>query len=527
EFMSRIRGGCNSSTLRVSSKRNNAIVDKIDILIPLDQKAIEHLNKRITKETIIFSEKANFNDNFKDKCKMVEVAFSDIAKEIGNKLYSNTVAAGLISGLFSVDINIFNEFVKQGFADKLDDIINANLEAGKKGYEIGTGLLKSESIKIEVNKDCIVQNEIIINGTEAIGMGCIAGGCDFVSSYPMSPSTGVLIFLAAQSEKFDILVEQAEDEIAAINMALGAWYAGARGMATTSGGGFALMGEGVSLSGMTETPVVIHIAQRPGPATGLPTRTEQGDLNLVLYSGHGEFPRIIYAPGDLQDGFDLAYRAFNQADKFQIPVFILSDQYFVDSYYNTPAFDVSKLEVEHYIVKTEKDYKRYELTENGLSPRGIPGYGEGLVAVDSDEHDEYGRITESMDVRSAMSDKRLKKLDLILDDLLAPVLVGPKNYKNLIIAWGSTLNVIKESLDKLGRNDTALLHFKQVYPLHPETINYLKKAEHTIIIENNATSQFGNLIKQDTGLEIDTKILKYTGLAFTVEEVVDNLINLI
>lgn len=525
EFMSRIRGGSNSSTLRVSSKRANAHVHKIDILIPLDEKAINHLRKRISSETLIISEKAFIDDRHKNSCRNIEVPFSEIAKEIGNKIYTNTVAAGLILGLFQIDRTVLDDYLKATFASKSEDIVNNNIKAGKLGYELGQKMLAEQNITIEMSKDCTVQEEIMLTGTEAVGMGCLAGGCNFVSSYPMSPSTGVLVFMAGNSKEFDVIVEQAEDEIAAINMALGAWYAGSRAMATTSGGGFALMEEGVSLAGIIETPVVVHIAQRPGPATGLPTRTGQEDLNLVMYSGHGEFPRVIYAPGTLEEAFYLSQQAFNIADKFQIPVFILTDQYLVDSYYNTPAFDLSKVENEHFIIKTETDYKRYQLTEDGISPRGIPGYGEGLVAVDSDEHDESGHITEDMDVRNSMVDKRMKKAELVQDEVIPPVLAGPENYKNLIIGWGSTHNMILEAIDRLGLTDTAYLHYKQVYPLHPDTLEYLKNADHTIIIEGNATAQFANFIKQETGVDIDTKILKYSGLAFTVEELVENLKN--
>ncbi|MDA3810762.1 MAG: 2-oxoacid:acceptor oxidoreductase subunit alpha, partial [Spirochaetaceae bacterium] len=204
----------------------------------------------------------------------------------------------------------------------------------------------------------------------------------------MSPGTSVFTAMATYSKEAGILIEQAEDEIAAVNMAVAGWYAGARPIVSTSGGGFALMSEGMSLAGMTETPLVIHIAQRPGPATGLPTRTEQGDLNLALHAGHGIFARAIYAPGTTQKAFELAFRAFNHADQYQIPVIILTDQYFVDTYYDTPEFDLEKIKVEKHMVETDDNYRRYKITDSGISPRGIPGFGTGFVCSDSDEHDE-------------------------------------------------------------------------------------------------------------------------------------------
>ncbi|UCC22313.1 MAG: 2-oxoacid:acceptor oxidoreductase subunit alpha, partial [Planctomycetota bacterium] len=363
----------------------------------------------------------------------------------------------------------------------------------------------------------------LLSGAEAVSLGAIAGGCNFVSSYPMSPSTAVLVFLARRGRDFGIIAEQAEDEIAAMNMAIGAWYAGARAMVTTSGGGFALMTEGLSLAGMLESPIVIHLGQRPGPATGLPTRTEQADLELALYAGHGEFPRIILAPGSIEDAFYLTQRAFNLASKYQVPVFVLTDQYFLDSYYNTASLELSGLEIDQHVVKTAKGYNRYELTDDGISPRGIPGYGEGLVAVDSDEHDTAGHITEDLDLRVAMVDKRLKKMDSIKAEAIEPELIGPEDYKTLIVCWGSTYHVASEAIKTLGSDDVSLLHFRQVYPLHESAAEYLKRARELVLIEGNATSQFGRLLKLRTGIDIENKILKYDGLSFSVEEVAERL----
>jgi 2-oxoglutarate ferredoxin oxidoreductase subunit alpha len=368
-----------------------------------------------------------------------------------------------------------------------------------------------------------VKNNFVLSGTESIGLGAIDGGCNFISSYPMSPSTGVLVFLSQQSNAFDIIAEQAEDEISAINMALGAWYAGARGMVTTSGGGFALMAEGLSLAGVTESPIVIHLAQRPGPGTGLPTRTEQADLLFALRAGHGEFPRIILAPGSPEHGFSLAQKAFNLADKYQVPVFLLTDQYFLDSNFSFSSLDLSAIKVEKKFIRTTPSYKRYQLTTNGLSPRGIPGYGEGLVTLDSDEHEEDGRITENSDVRIQMVKKRLKKLELLKQDIIPPELIGPAKYKYLVICWGSTYHAVREALNTLKRDDLAALHFKQVYPVHPITADYLKKADKTIILEGNATAQFKQVIKLQTSIEIDDQILKYNGQPFSVEEIIKQL----
>ena len=523
EYMSRVRGGANSIEVRVSDSPVRAYINRIDILVPLNKGAIEHLENRITHQTIVLAEEENIPQDAIGKYNLINVPFNKIAVQIGNTMYSNVVATGTILALFAIEQQIVFDYIKKHFSTKSADIIDNNVKAAQAGFEIGSELKGTGKVQIALGPNAGVREETLLNGGEAVALGAIAGGCNFIAAYPMSPSTPVLVFLAQHAKEFGVIAEQAEDEIAAINMAIGAWYAGGRALASSSGGGFALMIEGLSLAGMLESPVVVHLAQRPAPATGLPTRTEQADLELALYSGHGEFPRIIFAPGSIEDAFYLTQKAFNLADKFQVPVFVLTDQYLIDSYYNTPQLDLTAVMVEKYIVQTQKDYKRYELTESGISPRGIPGYGEGLVVLDSDEHDEHGHITEDLDLRTRMVDKRLRKLELIKEEIIPPQLWSQQDYKNLVVCWGSTYNIVKEALVKLGRKDVSLLHYKQPFPLHSETAGYLKRAERTVIVENNATSQFGKLIKLYTGVDIDKKILKYNGLPFSVEEVVEGL----
>ncbi len=523
EYMSRVRGGSNSTQIIISSRKVLAPLNRIDILIPLDQSALLHLKGRISRDTVILGEKEKI---FPER-EILDVPFTRVAKEIGNPIFANIVAVGLIAAIFRINRRIPLEFTRKHFLAKGEKIIQGNINAIKRGYKLASDLIKKESIaQLSIplpDSEQNIKEEIMLNGAEAVSLGAISGGCNFIAAYPMSPSTGVLTYLSQIAEEFNIITEQTEDEISAINMALGAWYAGARGMVTTSGGGLALMEEGISLAGMLELPIVIHLAQRPGPATGLPTRTEQGDLELALYSGHGEFPRIIYAPGGIQDLFYLTQRAFNLADKFQIPVFILTDEYLMDSYYNSAEFELSKAKIKKYINKTNKNYRRYQLTKNGISDRGIHGWGEGLVLVDSDEHDEYGRITEDLNLRTKMVDKRLKKIKEIKKDEISPELIGNQEYEILIVGWGSTYHIIKEALESLKEDNVSLLHFKQVYPLPSETEDYLKKAKKVIVVENNATSQFSKLLKLYTGIEVEHKILKYNGEPFFVEELIGKL----
>jgi 2-oxoglutarate ferredoxin oxidoreductase subunit alpha len=335
----------------------------------------------------------------------------------------------------------------------------------------------------------------------------------------MSPGTGLLTFLAARAERFGIVVEQSEDEIAAINTAIGAGYAGARAIVTTSGGGFDLMQEGISLAGMTETPVVIHLGQRPGPATGLPTRTEQGDLNLAFHAGHGEFARAIFAPGTLEEAFALAQRAFELAGRFQMPVILLTDQYFLDAISTMDSGNMQRIPSVHHIVKTGENYRRYALTPDGVTPRGVPGYGDGTVRVDSDEHDEQGHITESFEIRRSMVEKRLKRITGIAEEPLMRSVIGPfENAGTVIIAWGSNRGVLEEALEAAGNQTVSAMHFSQVFPLNPG-VKTILEGKNIVVLENNASGQFADILHRQTCHDIAGKILKTTGEPFSVEEV--------
>lgn len=519
EYMSRVRGGSNSTQVRAASKRVAAYVDRIDILVPLDKDAIPHLEKRISPQTLIIGDREKLGTDRK----VIDAPLGKTALSVGKPIYANTVAVGLLLGIFGVDGAVFYSHLEKYFGPKGADIVKGNVEAAKAGYAMGRSIAGAEGIKVEIRTDPSVAAEAMFSGTDALAMGAIAGGCNFISAYPMTPSTGILTYLAQRAGALGIVAEQAEDEISAINMALGAWYAGARALVSTAGGGFALMVEGLSLAGAMESPAVIILGQRPAPATGLPTRTEQGDLEFALYSGHGEFPRAVLSPGTLEEAFLAGQAAFNLADKYQVPVIILTDQYLADIYYNLPHFDASGLRNERFIVKTEPGYKRYKLTADGVSPRGIPGYGSGLVCADSDEHDEDGRITEDAGVRKAMVEKRLKKAQYLKDEALPPVFNGKDNYETLVVGWGSTCGTIREAVEKLGKDSVAQLHFSQVYPVHKSAADYLRKAKRVVIVENNATSQFGKLLKLETGVEIKDRLLKYDGSPFSVEEVTEGL----
>ena len=517
EYMSRIRGGVNTTQIRVTTSAVGAAVDRIDLLLPLHGSVLAHCAARISPDTIVIG------DTTQMECRQcVPVPLKQVATEIGESVYANTVAAGVVLGLLQIDHRVAHDYVRQFFARKGADVVAKNITALEKGTKIGEQIAYAEDIAIHIAQRGTVRDDIFLSGSEAVALGALAAGCNFISSYPMSPSTDILTFLAQYGKECGVVVDQASDEIGAMNMTLGAWYAGARAMVTTSGGGFALMEEAVSLAGMTETPCVIHLAQRPGPATGLPTRMEQADLNLALYAGHGEFPRAIFAPGTAEQAYHLTHRAFETADAFQIPAFVLTDQFFLDALSVIPPEALPHLKNTKHITETAADYKRYAIMNDGISPRGIPGYGSGFVRVDSDEHGEEGRITESFTVRRAMVEKRLhNKLPRLRASSIVPEYIGAKDAPTIIVCWGSTYHVVREALVESGRPDCAMLHIAQVYPLHESVAALCANAKKIAVVENNATGQFADLLLRETGIRAHQRILKYDGLPFFVEELTD------
>ena len=514
EYMSRVRGGSNSTLIRIGSDQVRAWSDRIDICIPLGTASLAHLEPRIGPGTLILGDRATVNTDRP----LVDTCLMKMATDLGDAIFANTIASGIIWGAFELNPERLALAIKDRFSEKAADLMEKIQASARQGYEKGLELRRTGKIALALPERPESIGPLFLTGAEAVGTGALAGGCNFVSSYPMSPGTGVLTFLAGQAQEFGIAVEQAEDEICAANMILGAWYAGARGLATTSGGGFALMTEAVSLSGMIETPMVIHLAQRPGPATGLPTRTEQGDLDLALYAGHGEFPRIILAPGNIEQAFSLTRTAFDLADSWQVPTILLTDQHLLDSCYDVKEFGAPDHHPKTAIVETTADYRRYALTDDGVSPRGIPGWGTGLVGVDSDEHDEQAHITESPLVRRRMVEKRMKKLAAIARDALPPDLYGPSTAGRLIICWGSTLEAVREAVDRIASPEVAILHFRQLFPLSASAKTILESARQLILIEGNATGQFGRLLKSEWNIAWAHRILKYDGFPFAVEE---------
>lgn len=521
-YQSRIRGGHNTYAVRVSTEDIKASRDPVDLLAALNAETINlHINELSPEGVVIADASHNIPEDIcKGRCLKVPY------KELGSPKVENVIALGVIGSLLGLNENSMLETVNETFGKKGAEIVQENQKALRSAFEW------VHHQKIPFEKLPVVKNpkqRLAMNGNDAVALGALSAGIKFYSFYPMTPSTGIGLNLASAAKKTGCIVEQAEDEISAINMALGASFAGAPSMVATSGGGFALMVEGVSLSGMTETPIVVVLGQRPAPATGLPTRTEQGDLEFALYSGHGEFPRAIFAPGSVEECFYLTRKAFETAEKYQSPAFILTDQFIADSYRAVEPFDVENLPP----VKagdthdSSKPYRRFEITQSGVSPRLLPGLTENLVVVDSDEHTEDGHITEDLNIRKQMVEKRMRKLEGIKKDALKPEFTGDKNPDLLFVSWGSTGGAVLEATEMAKKNGTsaACLHFSQVWPLIPDQfMPYFKNAKQVVCVESNATGQFANLIRRETGFETGKRILRYDGLPITPEYILEKLL---
>lgn len=530
DYMSRIRGGHNFFSVRISDRQIVGVRDDVDILVALGELTVnEHIKEVVPAGVVIFD--GEYKDKEKYNAVFLNTPLTKLAQEKGgNKLYINSVATGVVFGLLRYDMKILEDIFVETFGRKHADTIDANKRAAQAGYDYAVEFCKG-CVKQEVRPDFGRPKKLAISGNEALALGALAGGCRFISAYPMTPSTGIMTYIAGHMEDLGVVVEQAEDEIAAINMALGASFAGARAMTATSGGGFCLMTEGVGLAGMTETPIVIVVAQRPGPSTGLPTRTEQGDLQFVLHASQGEFPRAILTPTSAEDAFYLAAAAFNLADKYQTSVFVMSDQHLADSYWTIAPYDLSKIKIERHILSAAelakmKEYNRHQLSPDGISPRALPGASEKIVVTDSDEHTENGHLTEDLNMRVKMTEKRMRKLEGLKQEALPPVTYGQANPEILLVGWGSSYGAIKEAVCALNSNGkpARMLALRQVWPLPSEAVKKeLANAKASFIVENNATGQMYDLIKQELLIAPAGKILKYDGRPFSPKYILNEL----
>ena len=517
-YESRIRGGLNWFDIRAADHELNSRRETPDVLVAMTDEATEELGPGVADEGVIIAEEGEDE-------RLLQIDLGEEAKDVtGQKVMANAVALGACFALLGYDIETLCDYLKDEFKKHGEEVVEQNVQCVRRGAELAGD-----------RGGCIDAPEpvdappTIYEGGEATGLGAATAGVKVVTGYPMTPGTAVLTYLAQHGDEYGIVMEQAEDELSAINMVCGATYAGVPALTATSGGGFALMCEGLSLSGMMELPAFIVLAQRPGPATGLPTRTGQQDLQFVIRGGHGEFPRLVLAPGTHRQCYQLVRQGLELAHRYQSPAILLTDTFLVDCQKNIPELDESVRPIDRHVEENpSEDYVRYEVTEDGVSPRAVPGYG-AFVVSDSDEHNEEGHITEDFDVRIAQQDKRMRKEDGLKSEMIEPERYGAQDADHVLVAWGSTYMPCREAVDILTERgkSVAMVHFPQVWPLDAELSRRVLGADGSAdeprftCIEGNATGQFASILKQRDILPDCETMLRYDGRPFTADEIVE------
>lgn len=546
EYMSQIKKGHNFHNIRISNQQVSADVDNIDILIAINKETITSHQDNVSKEGVILYDNSISFDEITKKTELnyIPIDVKDIETELKEKNLNNMVFIGATTKLLSLQFNQVKELLDNKFKTKpkIKDILTKAAELSYQNFntEINIKLPKLE------NQNTTQNSAKLYNGNEIIAKAALDAGLTFHCQYPMTPVTGILHSLSKEAvNNKNLTVIQPEDEIAAINFALGASFTGARSMTASSGGGFALMTESLSLAGMAEVPLVIIEGQRPGPATGSPTKTEQGDLNFVLNAGHGDFPRVIIAPGCIKETYLETKRAFYLAEKYQLPVIILIDKHIAEGIKSVELKDKElnflkeKLSTKQGIISKEETinhkeqylnqdniFKRYKFETNSFL-RTTPGTELGIYTCAGDDHDETGNITEEINCRLKGIKRRNKKINLILNELDKPELIGPENANLTIVSWGSNKGAIIEAVKRINYDSKKvnLIMIKNIFPFQKEEINsLLNSAKKLILIECNSSGQLGQLIRKETGIEIKDKVLRSDGKTFTVDDIYNEII---
>ncbi len=535
EYPSLIRGGHNVITARVDRDPFYSHMLPVDVCVALDRASIEiHTSDMRSGGTIIHDPAATrfLPDQLaRDDVCLCDVPLVEIAETNGSKIMANSVALGATIGMVGFDFDVLAGVLTDTYGRKGSAVVEANIAAARAGHDH----VKSNCLECGHTLSGVKEAQperIVIDGNEATAMGAVRAGCKLYAAYPMTPASSVLHFMAANERDYGLVVKHTEDEIAAVNMTIGAAFAGVRAMCATSGGGFSLMVEGLGLAGVSESPIVIGLFQRPGPGTGLPTWTAQGDLRFAIHAAQGEFPRIVLAPGDKQECFAFAAEAFNLAERFQTPVIIISDMFLQESHSTVDpselddvAIDRGKLVRDPRAVPSDGEYLKYEITDDGVSPRVPPGMGATLIA-NSYEHDEYGWATEDAATVRRMMDKRARKLDAAASVVPQSKLHGPPDSDVTIISWGSPKGPILEAMRWLEQESVSV-NFLQVTTVHPfpaeRVSQILEGAGVTICIETNQTGQLAGLIREHCLFDVDHRLGKYDGRPFFPEEIVQRV----
>lgn len=526
EYPSLIRGGHNVMQVSISTEPVSSQFYSTEFLIALNQETINLHKHELHESSIVLYDPENKIEcsDLPDSVIKVEVPLLQIVRDVeGTFVMRNTIAVGAALALLGGNKQHLLDLVEEQFGHKNEAILQKNLLACEKAFKyIETNY--ADKIHEILKQKSKVTKQIVVTGNEAIGLGAIAGGMTFAAIYPMTPTSNILHTIAPYQEKYGYIYKQPEDELSAVNMAIGASLGGARAMVATSGGGFCLMAEGYGLAGLTETPLVIIEGMRGAPATGLPTWTEQGDLRFVLHAHQGDFPRIVLAAGDVEECFNLSMQAFNLADRYQTPVVLLVDKHVLESHQSVEPFDSSHFEVDRgrFTTKEENDYARYRDAEDGISLRTVPGVGNHFVA-NSDEHDQFGYSNEEIDNRNTQMRKRMKKLETCAQkDMKPPTLFGPEDAEVTIVSWGSNKGAILEALKYLP--NTNFLHITWLNPFPTEEVKQvLLNAKYLINIECNYSAQLRGLIAEKTGVTILDTFLKYDGRPFYPHEIIEKV----
>lgn len=530
-FSSRIKGGHTNNKIRISTKPIRAISDDLDILVAFDQETIDLNSHELRKGGVVVAD-AKFNPTLPEgiDARLFAVPITAIAEELGTSLFKNMVASGASWALLGLPLEVFNKAVEEEFGRKGPAIVEKNVEAVRRGAEFVLDLAGGSLKDFELEPSDGTPKLFMI-GNDAIGLGSVAGGCRFMSAYPITPASEIMEYLVKVLPKFGGMVIQTEDEIAAITMAIGANFGGVRTMTASSGPGLSLMTEALGLAGMTETPVVVVNTQRGGPSTGLPTKQEQSDINAMIYSTHGEIPKIVIAPSTVEECFYDMIEAFNLAEQYQCPVIVMTDLQLSLGKQTAENLDFSKVVINRGKLATDelpaleehKLFKRYEFTEDGVSPRVIPGMKHGLHHVTGVEHDQEGRPSESPVNRKKMMDKRLKKLEGVR--ITNPIHIDASHEEPdlLIIGMNSIGGTIDEARARLTKDGVKTNHMtiRQLYPFPTELVaSYVGKAKKVVVIENNATGQLADQVKLHVGHADKIKnFLKYDGTPFLPSEI--------
>ena len=520
EFYSVIKGYNNILQVRLSEKPINAHSNNFDLVLALnDETGEKYLDDIVAGGGIIYD--PQIAELKRDDIKLFAVPLREIAKEkVGLDLAKNIVGIGAAMALLDYSIDLLAELLKSIFSRKGEEIISKNIAAAQAGYDyVIANYPDSFDYKIQ---SIDASKTFMMNGNQIAALGAVKAGCKFVSEYPMTPSSSVLHFMAKHAQEYNISVNHVEDEISAINMAIGAGYAGVRSMTATSGGGFALMTEAIGLAGMVEVPVVIIDVQRPGPSTGLPTRTGQGDLRQVLHASQGDFPKIVLSPGTHEEAFYMTFEAFNLAEIYQCPVILMMEKYLAENNVNLPFLKTDDLKIDRGKLLDEKQinpdtFKRFENTEDGISSRSIPGQKGGAHTASSYEHREDGYFTEEIEEVNQINERRMRKMETLQKNLPPAILEGEQEADITLVCWGATYGSAYEAMELLNQKDMSanLLHIKYLQPFQPGVQEILEKAKHPILVEGNISTQLGGLIREKTGVEIKNKILDYSGRPFT------------